>query len=203
MRSRMGSLAILSLCLGGLSGISYGQDSSQQQEEQPKSRQAIGFRVRLMPLRSLSVMANGRSMTTTTANNIVYDWSFNTTSHSPIYGIGPAFEFQLSSRTTLTAEVLFDRLAYTRVSDTIYGSDDPTTGNDERSRITITENTKARLWDVPLIVHHSPFHREGVLSHLFLAGGVTDRIVTTIRTTNNITYADATTASNTNKTQAE
>jgi hypothetical protein len=181
--------------------VSYGQDSGTQAEN-PPGRSAIGFRVRLLPLRSLSVMGNRQIMTTTTVARTANDWSFNTTSRSPIAGIGPALELQLGKRTTLTAEVLFDRLSYQKVTDAFSGTDDPTTGSDERSRMTVTESTKARLWDVPVILHHTVSKRAGVLSRLYVSAGITDRIVTTIRTTNDISYSDGTTASNHDKAHA-
>ena len=141
-------------------------------------------------------------MTTTTSGKTVYDWSFNTTSRSPILGFGPALEFQVGKRTTLSAEVLFNRLSYQKVTDAFSGTDDPTTASDERSRMTITESTKARVFDVPVMLHYAVSKRPGVLSHLYVSGGVTDRLVTTIRTTNNITYSDGTTSANYDKVQA-
>jgi hypothetical protein len=201
MRRVITGLAAVFLCLGGLAGVSRAQNSDQEQEK-ATGKSAIGFRIRMLPVRSLSVMGNHETMATTTANKTVYDWNFNTTSRSPMAGIGPAFEFELGKRTTVTAEVLYDRLSYQKVTNTYSGSDDPTTGNDERSRLTITENTKARLFDVPLLVHHSPFRRPGVWSHLYFSAGVTDRILTTIRTSNSITYADGTAGANWDRAQA-
>jgi len=201
MRRTMSGVGLVCICLAGWTRTSYGQDSGTQAEE-PLGKSAIGFRVRVLPVRSLSVMGNHQILTTTKSGNTTYDWSFNTTSRSPILGIGPALEFQLGKRTTLTAEVLFDRLSYQKVTDAFYGTDDPTTGTDERSRLTITESTKARLWDMPVMLHYAVSKRPGVLSHLYVSAGVTDRLVTTVRTTNNISYPDATTSTNHDKAQA-
>jgi hypothetical protein len=156
----------------------------------------------MFPIQPLSVMSDRRSMTTTASGNALYDWSFNTTSRSAKLSIGPALEFELGKKTTLTAEVLFDRLRYQNVTDVYSGTDEPTTGNDERARITTTEQTKARLWDVPVILHRGGFRESGVLSRLFVLGGLSGRIATSIRTQNDISYSDGTAANNTNRTQA-
>lgn len=156
---------------------------------------AVGLRVRTMPVRSFSVMDNGQVMSTATISKVNYDSNFNTVSHSFLLGGGLALEMPISRRTLVTAELLFDRLRYDKVSIVYSGIDDPTTAADERSHKTTTENTKARLFDIPVLVHRN-LRSSGVLSHLYLSGGATARLATTVRTTNNITNADATVANN-------
>ena len=158
-------------------------------------RVSIGLRARTLPVRSFSVMQNGRAQTTTTVSKTNYDWNFNTTSQSFLLSGGLAVEARLSPRATLTVELLFNRLRYTKVTDTFSGTDDPTTANDERSHGITTENTKARLFDLPVLVHRS-VRSSGVLSHLYLSGGATVRNASSVRTTNNITNADGTKANN-------
>jgi hypothetical protein len=151
--------------------------------------------VRTLPVRSMSTMDNGRSMSTTTLSKVNYDWNYNTTAKSFALGGGVAVEGQLSPRTLVTAELLFTRLRYQKTTDTYWGTDDPTTSSDERSHQTTTEDTKARLFDLPVLVHRN-LRSSGFLSHLYMAAGATARLATTVRTTNNITNADATTANN-------
>ncbi len=157
-------------------------------------RLAIGFRIRSFPVRSLSVMANNRIMTTV-GSQTPHDWVFNTTSRSPRFGGGPAFEFRLTRRTTLTAELLFDRLRYDKVTDVYSGSDDPATSGDERAHTQRIEATKARLWDVPVMLHHRGLRSSGILSQLYVAGGITARTISRIRTTNKVTNSDGSTSS--------
>lgn len=164
-------------------------------QEEPPQRVAIGFRVRALPVRSWSVMDNGRSLSTTTASKTVYDWNYNTSSHSFPMGGGLVIEALLSPRLKLSAELTFNRLRYTKVTDLYWGTDDPTTSNDERSHRVTTEETQARLFDVPVLLHRNVRSR-GFLSHLYLAGGATVRFATEVRTTTNITNADATTENN-------
>ncbi len=61
--------------------------------------------------------------------------------------------------------------------------------------MTATESTKARLFDLPVLLHRN-VRSSGLLSHLYLSGGVTARNVSSVRTVTNITNADATKANN-------
>jgi hypothetical protein len=162
----------------------------------PRQKVAIGFRVRTLPDRSLSVMGDGHSMATTTVAKTNFDTNFVTTAHSPILGGGLSVEAPVSRRAIVTVELLFNRLRYDKVTDVFSGIDDPTTAIDERSRTTTTENTQARVFDLPVLVHYGNLRPSGLLAHLYLAGGATAREVSTVRTTNNITNPDATTANN-------
>jgi hypothetical protein len=173
----------------------YAQAPAAESDEAKPRKWAIGIRARTMPIRKFSVMDNGQAKTTTTVSKTVYDWNFNTTSRSFLAGGGLALEGALSRRVTVTAELLFNRLRYDKVTDIYWGTDDPTTSADERSHKSIAENTKARLFDVPLLAHVS-MRESGWLSHFYLAGGATARLASTVRTTNNITNADATKENN-------
>ncbi|MCX6631657.1 MAG: outer membrane beta-barrel protein, partial [Candidatus Solibacter sp.] len=153
------------------------------------------LRVRTLPLRPLSVMDNGRSLSSTTVSKVNYDWNYSTTSHSFPLGGGLSVEAALSRRTFLTVDVIFTRLRYTKTTDTYSGTDDPTTAADERSHRSATEDTKARVFDLPVLVHRN-LRSSGFLSHFYLAGGPSARLVSSVRTTNNITDADGTKANN-------
>ena len=174
--------------------------ADEKASEAPSKRLAIGFYVRAMPMRSLSVMDNGQVLATTTSNKVNYDWNYNTTSRSFPIGGGLALDAPLSPRVLLTVEVLFNRLRYTKVTDTYWGTDDPTTAADERSHTQTTEDTKARVFDLPVLLHRN-LRPSGFLSHFYVSGGPSVRLATTVRTTNNILNADATTANNQNPAQ--
>ena len=163
--------------------------------EAPARKLAIGFRVRTLPVRSFSVMDNAVVLTTATVSKVNYDTNFNTVTHSFMLGGGLSIEAPLSSRTLLTADVLFNRLKFDKVTNVYWGVDDPTTAADERSHQTTTQNTAARLFDMPVLLHRN-VRPAGLLSHLYLSGGPTARLVSTVHTTTNITYFDATTANN-------
>jgi len=95
----------------------------------------------------------------------------------------------------LTAELIFNRLRYDGVLDEYWGTDDPNTSNDERSHLNAKESTKARLFDVSVLLHRN-LGTTGILSHRYLSGGATARNVSAVRTTNNSTNADGTLANN-------
>lgn len=161
---------------------------------QKERKQSIGFRVRGFPIGSMSVLGDAGAMTTTFAP--VYDWQFRTTSRSPALGIGPAVEFAIGRRATITAELLFHRLRYDRVTTIVSGADDPNTGNDERAHTTRTERTKARLWDTPVLLHYN-LAPSGRLSRFYVAGGAAFRTVSKIRTTTQTVNAYAEESSDT------
>ena len=169
--------------------------AAEKASEAPSKKMAIGFYVRAMPMRALSVMDNGQVLASTTSNKVNYDWNYNTTSRSFPIGGGLALDAPLSPRMLLTVDLLFNRLRYTKVTDTYWGTDDPTTASDERSHTQTTEDTKARIFDLPVL------RPSGFLSHFYVSGGPSVRLATTVRTTNNILNADATTANNQNPAQ--
>jgi hypothetical protein len=157
-----------------------------------EDRLSVGIRVRTIPFRDVSVMSNGQSMTTTAASGTLYDWNFHTTSRAPRFGGGLAAEVRINSRTMFVAELLYQRLSYDKVTDIYWGSDDPTTGHDERSRQNFSEHTEARYFDVPLLIKRQGIGSSGFLSRMLFSVGVTGRTVSRIRTTNTITFTDST-----------
>jgi hypothetical protein len=159
-------------------------------------RWSIGLRVRTLPFKSLSLIGNNQVLRTSTVNKVVYDFSYNTSTQSFVPGYGPEFEVPLGNRFLLTGEALFNRLKYTKVTDTYWGGDDPATAQDERSHMNAKENTKARLFDIPVLLHYGNMRESGLLAHFYVAGGATARLASTVRTTNTITIADGTTANN-------
>src|SRR5260370_4234936 len=110
--------------------------AAEKSNEPAPRRWSIGLRVRTLPVRSLSVMDNGTTMNTTTVSNTNFDWNYTTTSKSFVLGGGVTFEVPISRRTLFTAELIFNRLSYGKVTNEYWGTDDPTTANDERSPMT-------------------------------------------------------------------
>jgi len=147
----------------------------------PKTgRIAVGLRVRFFPAKSLSSMGENSLQTTTTTP--LFDWNFHTTPRSPSLGGGAAVDINMTRHLRLRWEFLFQRLRYDKVTDIYWGGDDPTTANDERNHMARTERTKARLFDVPIMLQYQGFGSEGLRSHLYLAFGGVVRNVSTIKT---------------------
>ncbi len=160
----------------------------------PKTKHfLIGLRARAFPVNSLSTMANRSQLTTTTTPAPVRDWSFDTASHSPHWSGGPAIEFVPNRNWSVSLEVLYDRLRYTKVTSIAWGTDDPTTTTDERTHMFRNEDTRAVLWDVPIMVHYRGLRPTGVLSRMYLAAGAVGRTVANISTSTTITYPDTST----------
>ena len=170
--------------------------------EAPRRKWSLGLRVRTLPFKALSVMDNNLILNTSTVNKVVYDFSYNTTTQSSVLGYGPSIEAPLGRHVLLTVDAMFQRLKYTKVQDIYWGTNDPTTSADERSHKSATENTQARLFDIPVLLNYGKFKNEGILSNFYVAAGGTARIASTIRTTNNITESDGTKSNNTNPTKA-
>jgi hypothetical protein len=189
--SRTYQLILFAACLAPVAALAQTAEPTP-----PKERTtSIGFRVRAFPVGSMSSMGDSTAMTTTMSP--VYDWQFRTHAPWPTLGIGPAVEIGLGRRATITAEVLYQRLSYDKTTAIFSGGDDPNTANDERTRTTVTENTKARLWDAPVVLHYS-VRSHGPWSRMYVAGGGAFRTVSKIRTTHNTIFSNGDTAADSN-----
>jgi hypothetical protein len=166
------------------------------QDEKPRKSVNIGLRVRALPFRDYSVMTSRSLMTTIPAagGTPARDWSFATATHSAKFGFGGGIEYAPSRRWNVTAEALLNRLSYTKATNIAQGIDDPGTTNDERSHSYVTEDTRGRIWDFPVLLHYRGIRSEGALSKLYLAGGVAVRTVTGLKTSTKVTYSDASTS---------
>jgi hypothetical protein len=175
------------------------QLGAQAPEESPgtglRKHFTFGLRVRDFPLTSTGTIADQTTMTTTAATSAVpaKDWSYTTTSRSPWWGAGLAFEYAVDSHWTLSADVLMNRLHYTKATTISWGTDDPTTTADERSHEFHTEDTRGTFYDVPVLVHYRGLFRDGAFSSFFISAGAAFRTVTKVKTSTAITYSDATT----------
>jgi hypothetical protein len=151
---------------------------------------SIGLRARDFPEKSMSVMQTRTILATTTkTGEPVRDWNFTTTSHSPFWGAGLAAEFSPSDRWAISAEIMFNQLKYAKVSSITWGTDDPTTTTDERTHMFRNEDTRASLFDLPVIVHHN-FRAAGPWSRVFWGLGATFRTVVNGKSSVQTTYPD-------------
>ena len=75
---------------------------------------------------------------------------------------GPSLEFRITHRFAVNGELLYHRLNYTQtnqITDTVNGN------------MGITENTRASLWDLPLMLRYRGLSEGGFLSKFYFAGG--------------------------------
>jgi len=158
---------------------------TEQEEEAPHPKIkhfSFGLRGRYLPIKSFSVMANNSTQTTTLAPPPApKDWNFTTATHSPAWGGGVAGEFATGGKWTITAELMYNRLAYSKQTNILWGTVDPTNTTDTRNHEFHTEDTKARLFDLPVMVHYRGLASSGLFSRMYVAAGATARYVTSIK----------------------
>ncbi len=151
---------------------------------------SIGLRARDFPIKSMSVMDTRATLATTAKpGEPVRDWNFNTNSRSAFWGAGIAAEYAPSDRWTVTAEILFNQLKYTKVTSIAWGTDTPTTTTDERTHMFRNEDTRASLFDLPVLVHHN-LRESGPLARVYVAIGAAVRTVVNVKSTLQTTFPD-------------
>jgi hypothetical protein len=147
-------------------------------------RFSVGFRVRGLPLE----LYRDRTIETPGSKASVTN-KYETTSTSPHVGLGASLEFRVRQNILVTADALHHGMEYKQTT-TITDTSTSTT-----KTTTITETTRATYWDFPVrvqvfdVVPHAP-------RRMFVSGGGVLRHVGNIRTGNEYSYPDGTTAYN-------
>jgi len=143
---------------------------------QKQKRFSFGIRGRDFPIKEFSAMGPKTIQTTTYAPQPApKDWLFSTATKSPFWGAGVAGEFYGSERWTISAEVLYNRVAYIEQTVVYWGVDNPATTFDEREHEFFTENTKGDLFDLPVLFHYRPVRPGNRFSKLYVSAGPTFR----------------------------
>ena len=172
--------ALCSFCLAA-----YGQESSSAPLPEPEStgwrRFYLGGRLNGLPFNVLNnhdlnfnVAATNQAWAITTSNNYLQ------------IAFGPSLEVRLFRGFSLCGEFLYHRLNYTKTS----------TATVDGNVTTITEQTRATLWDAPMMIRWRGLAETGFLSHLYFAGGGAIRNASHIGTSNQTTNPDGSTSSN-------
>lgn len=184
----LGQCGIAAASLGiflTLAPATYGQTSTSKPlpEQKPSGwrRFSFGGRINGLPFNVL----NNKTVNISPANTS-QSWSISTTNNYTKIAYGPSLEFRLTTRFAIGGELLYHRLDYTKT----------TTVTDTNGNTTITEQTGARLWDIPAMVRFHGLSESGFGSKLYFAGGGELRKVSRIRTSNSTTFPDGSTASN-------
>jgi len=163
----------------------YGQVSSSAPvpEDAPSGwrRVSFGGRVNGYPFNLL----NNKDVNLSPANT-TQTWAITTSNNYLKIALGPSLEFRLTRKFTLCGEFLYHRVNYTKTATVTDGSD--TTA--------ITEQTRATFWDAPVMLRYGSLSESGIRSKLYFAGGGAVRNVSHIQTSNQTTFPDGATASN-------
>lgn len=174
------AVALYSSCLAV-----YGQESSSAPLPEPEStgwrRFSFGGRLNGLPFNVLS--SHDVNFNVAATNQA---WAITTTNNYLQIAFGPSLEVRLFRGFSLCGEFLYHRLNYTKTS----------TATVDGNATTITEQTRATLWDAPMMIRWRGLAETGFLSHLYFAGGGAIRSVAHIDTSNQTTNPDGSTSSN-------
>jgi hypothetical protein len=170
---------ILSAFVQAGASAAYAQDLPVPQEAAPQAPKpkhfSFGIIARDFPIKNFSAMGNKSISTTTFAPPPEpKDWNWVTATKSPFWGAGLAMEYFGGERWTITANAIYNRIAYSMQTDVYWGTDNPATTFDEREHEFFTEDTKAYVLDVPVLLHYRPIH-SGTFTRLYVSAGPTIR----------------------------
>jgi hypothetical protein len=178
------------LCACLLAGFSlFAQDDSGPAVRRP----SIGVRAEYYEGRFFKTQAATMSTTKPVA-----DYNYSAWAGTGKLAIAPTVEFRLTRRISLGAEMQFHYAEYSQTTEVRTGVKDPNSSADSRKVATTADSTKADYWDVPLLAHYYGLRKKGFLTKSYLSAGVELRHVGRVRTGNEITNADGTTAYNEN-----
>lgn len=159
------------ILLAGLPAL-YGQASSSSApvpETEPTGwrRLSFGGRVNGYPFN----LMHNKSVNLTPSATVTE--AISTSNNYQKISYGPSLEFRITHKFAVNGELLYHRLNYTQtnqITDTVNGN----TG--------ITENTRASLWDLPVMLRYRGLSEGGFLSKFYFAGGGSVRRATHIST---------------------
>lgn len=160
-------------------------------EEDDSRKYNFGFRVDYIPLRQFSV-----STATASTTKPIADYTYTGSTSSPKLAFGPVFEMRLIRHISVGAELSFHHAEYGQVTMIRTGQKNPAASTDSRPVTTITEASKANLWDIPVLARYHNIRDSGIFKGFYPLAGITYRHVGRIRTGNATVNADSSTAYN-------
>jgi hypothetical protein len=110
------------------------------------------------------------------------DSLYNTTDASRRIGFGVTAQVRVTDRFAVNASLFRRSTGYKMTSDIYEGVDNPNTSADERRHTIRNEDTRARLFDLPVVVRYYAKDYQMSGPRVFFEGGVTLRRVSSIRT---------------------
>ena len=173
--------------------LQSGNDSNNQL---PFRRFSFGVQFRYFP--QVSIVRRSIDDYNSKANTAT---TYNTTSASSRFGVGPVMDANLSERWTIRFSPMFDHLQYTKVKEYYTGGD----SSSGTLKQTLTEHTRAGYWDFPVVARYHFGQNSGAnggstlryfRTHWFVEGGGVVRTLINVRTGNDTLNSDNTTAYN-------
>jgi hypothetical protein len=116
--------------------------------------------------------------------------TYSTTGTSRRAGYGLVVQLALTERFAVAASMFRRSTGYQMTTDTTAGTDNPNTPADERTRTVVNEDTRARLFDIPVTVRYYAKDRHDPGPRWFVQGGGAIRRVSHIKTSISTTVND-------------
>lgn len=166
-----------------------GQEANQEQAPQPEPfhrRFSFGGRLTVLGTNTM----NSGDMTRSTSEPPVTT-TITTEPESKRVGGGVTFEFAVTDRISIGADLLYKRAGYTRSLTRAEGVDDEdTTDEDERTITQDLESTRADYWDLPIMARFYNKGRGEGGARMFALGGVSFRRANSVKTVREIVHAN-------------
>jgi hypothetical protein len=160
-------------------------------------RYSFGVRVEYFPERFFQT----QYVVLNTTNPIQTSSYFGTSVGSK-YTLGLTGEYLMTNRISLGIDFFHHQEEYTQLDQVKSGTIDPNSSYDNRPLTSITQDTRANYWDVPVVARYyglgfrKPPRGLGWLSQTFVLGGITYRHVSGIRTGTSTSLPDSSTSYN-------
>jgi hypothetical protein len=139
-------------------------------------------------------------VTTSSTNPILSSGYFGTSAGSK-ETLGLTAEYLLTKRLSVGLDFFYHQEEYIQLAQIKSGIQDPNSSYDNRPLTSITQDTRANYWDVPLVARYYSLKNKaprglGWLSQTFLIGGGAYRHVSNIRTGTSTSLPDGSTSYN-------
>jgi len=138
-------------------------------------------------------MVPGKTSSNVTTSPAV-DAIYTTTAGSKRIGFGGVVQLALTERFAVNVSLLTRRIGYKMNGDIFTGTDNPTTPTDERKHTVTNEDTRAKLYDLPIMVQYYNRDRHAARLRWFVEGGGVLRRVSDINTSIDTTINAGTTS---------
>ncbi len=190
MKTKLCLLAAL-LCGGHLHAQTAGTPDSKQEPLPSAYFRRISFGATLGVM-GLNVIPGKTTTSLTTAPPV--DAAYTTVGASQRIGYGGVVQLAVTERFAVNISLLTRRIGYTMNSDVFTGIDNPTTPVDERKHTVKNEDTRARIYDLPVMVQYYGRARHAPKIRWFVEGGGAFRRVSSIKTSIDTTINSGTTS---------
>lgn len=171
------------VCFGlALIAGSLGYGQTQEKQEAFVRRLSVGATLSVL---GLNLVPKGSSNIVTTSPAV--DSLYTTTPASQRIGYGFMVQGAVTGRFAVNVSLLTRRIGYILNSDVFTGTDNPSTAEDERIHTILNQDTRARLYDLPVTVRYYFKERHEPGPRWFVEGGGALRRISNLRSSETTT----------------